>query len=71
MSNTVERKKVTEKKSTYSECRECGRKFAVKRNWQKFCTSKCGFRSWAKTHPRIAMPVAGRQATREAETGTA
>ena len=55
MSNTIERKKVTKKKSIFSKCEQCLESFQVKRKWQRYCSRKCKFKAWAKMNPRVKM----------------
>ena len=54
MSDTVERKLDT-KKRLMIVCQECKTKSPQNRKWQKFCSAKCKLKSWARSHPRIAL----------------
>jgi len=58
-------------KAEVRQCLHCTKNFKTFNERKVYCNAKCKWRAWAKTHPRIAMPVADKQATREAETGTA
>jgi hypothetical protein len=42
------------KEKSYMEkkCKICGKKFAIKRFWQKYCSKKCGWKAWDLKHPR-------------------
>lgn len=54
MSPTSERKKVTQKISTFSKCSDCGETFLLYRTWQRYCSRLCKYRAWAKIHrPRV------------------
>ena len=42
-----------ETKKVIKECLWCKEKFEVKRKWQSFCSAKCRWHEWDKSHPRI------------------
>lgn len=37
------------------KCIECKNKYEQKRKWQKFCSAKCRWMNFDKTHPRIKI----------------
>jgi endogenous inhibitor of DNA gyrase (YacG/DUF329 family) len=41
------------------ECGFCGLRFAPKRRWQRFCSSKCRLRGYWKTHEVVKRTISG------------
>ena len=37
------------------KCTSCKKKFSQRRKNQVFCSDKCRFAHWAKSHPRVAI----------------
>lgn len=38
-----------------SNCRFCGKRFTIKKNWQKYCSAPCRTKAWDKKHPRVLI----------------
>lgn len=52
MSNTTERKKASQKKTTAS-CEVCGESYIKTRAWKKYCSAGCRFKMWDVNNPRV------------------
>lgn len=42
-----------------TKCKECGKPFQAKREWQKFCSDRCRWECWEKNNPRMSVVVSG------------